>query len=62
MPERSGYALAFGIGTAGYALGILLSAMLDLPTGAMIVWTLAAVSTVFLAMESRPLVPGSEDS
>lgn len=52
MPERSGLTLAFGIGTAGYALGILLSALLDLPTGAMIVWTLAGVSTVWVAWRS----------
>ena len=49
MPARSGLAWAYAIGAAGYALGILLSALFDLPTGAMIVWTLAGVSTVLLA-------------
>ena len=34
----AGYAL----GTAGYAIGLALSALLDLPSGAVIVWTLAA--------------------
>ena len=33
---------AYGIGAAGYALGLALSALLDLPSGAVIVWTLAA--------------------
>jgi zinc/manganese transport system permease protein len=34
--------LAYGVGASGYALGLALSALLDLPSGAMIVWTLAA--------------------
>ena len=33
---------AYLIGAAGYALGLALSALLDLPSGAVIVWTLAA--------------------
>jgi zinc/manganese transport system permease protein len=48
MPARAGLARAYAVGTAGYALGIVLSALLDLPTGAMIVWALAAVSTGLL--------------
>jgi zinc/manganese transport system permease protein len=36
--------LAYAIGVAGYVLGLVLSAVLDLPSGAMIVWTLAAVA------------------
>jgi zinc/manganese transport system permease protein len=32
---------AYLIGALGYALGLVLSAVLDLPSGAMIVWTLA---------------------
>ena len=34
-------ASAYAIGALGYASGLALSAMLDLPSGAMIVWTLA---------------------
>ncbi len=34
-------ATAYAIGVAGYVLGLVLSAVLDLPSGAMIVWTLA---------------------
>jgi zinc/manganese transport system permease protein len=33
---------AYLIGIAGYVLGLVLSAVLDLPSGALIVWTLAA--------------------
>jgi len=32
---------AFGIGIAGYAIGLLLSAWFDLPAGAVIVWAMA---------------------
>ena len=34
--------IAYGIGAAGYALGLALSALFDLPSGAVIVWALAA--------------------
>ena len=35
-------AVAYGVGGLGYALGLALSAMFDLPSGAVIVWALAA--------------------
>jgi zinc/manganese transport system permease protein len=34
--------IAYGIGVAGYALGLALSALFDLPSGAVIVWALGA--------------------
>ena len=37
---------AYAIGIAGYVLGLVLSAVLDLPSGAMIVWTLAGCGIV----------------
>jgi zinc/manganese transport system permease protein len=36
------YGIAYALGVAGYALGLALSALFDLPSGAVIVWTLAA--------------------
>jgi zinc/manganese transport system permease protein len=47
-PQR----LAFGyaVGGVGYALGLALSAVLDLPSGAVIVWTLAACALLFALM------------
>jgi zinc/manganese transport system permease protein len=33
--------IGYGLGVAGYALGLTLSALFDLPSGAVIVWTLA---------------------
>jgi zinc/manganese transport system permease protein len=43
-PRR--YAIAYGLGALGYALGLALSAVFDLPSGAVIVWTLAACGLV----------------
>ncbi|HWI12234.1 MAG TPA: metal ABC transporter permease [Burkholderiaceae bacterium] len=44
--------IGFGIGAAGYALGLALSALFDLPSGAVIVWALAACALAF-AMTAR---------
>lgn len=57
LPASTQLAWAYGVGAAGYALGIVLSAIFDLPTGAMIVWALAAVSTSLLVRQPR--TPGS---
>jgi zinc/manganese transport system permease protein len=37
---------AFSIGIGGYAAGLLLSAWLDLPSGATVVWAMAAVGVI----------------
>ena len=50
LEGRRGLALAFGVGLAGYLLGLVLSAIYDLPTGAVIVWSLAGVAAVVMAM------------
>lgn len=41
MRERGRLAVAYAIGAAVYISGRVLSAVLDLPSGALIVWTLA---------------------
>ena len=38
--------LSYAIGIAGYALGLLLSSVFDLPSGALIVWCLAVLAIV----------------
>jgi zinc/manganese transport system permease protein len=38
--------IAYGVGAVGYALGLALSALFDLPSGAVIVWALAACAAV----------------
>ena len=52
-PRR--YAIAYGVGALGYALGLALSALFDLPSGAVVVWTLAAVG-IAVALLMRPVV------
>jgi len=42
MRGKSRLITAYAIGAFGYVLGLCLSAMFDLPSGALIVWTLAA--------------------
>jgi len=44
---------AFGIGISGYAAGLLLSSLFDLPSGAAIVWTMALVGGV-TALLTKP--------
>jgi zinc/manganese transport system permease protein len=54
-------AIGYAIGTAGYALGLALSALFDLPSGAVIVWALALFATLAalrLRSESRPPAAG----
>ena len=43
---------AYGLGALGYAIGLALSALFDLPSGAVIVWTLAACAAVFAAVSA----------
>ncbi len=51
--ERRRLPLAYGISVAGYASGLVLSAALDLPSGALIVWCLAVLAVVAHAMAPR---------
>jgi zinc/manganese transport system permease protein len=48
-------AVAYAVGALGYALGLALSAVFDLPSGAVIVWTLAACA-LLAATTLRPNV------
>jgi zinc/manganese transport system permease protein len=52
--------IAYGIGAAGYAIGLALSALFDLPSGAVIVWTLAACALAgALAIRPRTALPAA---
>ena len=44
---------AYALGALGYALGLALSALFDLPSGAVIVWTLAACAAAFAALHGK---------
>ena len=46
LPDARALIIAFALGAAGYLLGVTLSAMFDLPTGAVIVWSLAVLAII----------------
>jgi zinc/manganese transport system permease protein len=46
-------AWAYAVGIAGYVAGLVSSAVFDLPSGAMIVWTLAACALIAAALIAR---------
>jgi zinc/manganese transport system permease protein len=46
--------LAFAIGIGGYVSGLLLSTVFDLPSGALIVWCLAALAILVYATGPKP--------
>jgi len=52
-PETRRLRLAYAIGVAGYAIGLLLSSALDLPSGALIVWCLALIAIAAHSMAPR---------
>jgi len=63
LGERSGLMWAYSVGIAGYALGLIASALFDLPTGAVIVWTLVAVSIITgFAVKPRSVQQGLREA
>jgi len=54
------HAAGYGIGAAGYALGLALSALLDLPSGAVIVWALAVCALAVMVWPWRQGHAGGE--
>jgi zinc/manganese transport system permease protein len=51
--ERRRLPIAYAIGVGGYAIGLVLSAALDLPSGALIVWCLAVLAVIAHAVAPR---------
>lgn len=47
-------AVCYALGTCGYGLGLAVSAALDLPSGAVIVWTMALLAAPLFAYGVRP--------
>ena len=45
--------VGYALGAAAYFLGIVFSAILDLPTGAIVVWTMAAIALAVGLLSSR---------
>jgi zinc/manganese transport system permease protein len=52
MPEKRALAAAFVLGLVAYATGLVLSTIFDLPSGALIVWCLAACAVIMACMRS----------
>ena len=50
MPEKRGLVGAFLVGAVAYAVGLALSTVFDLPSGALIVWCLAACAIIMACM------------
>jgi zinc/manganese transport system permease protein len=51
---RTRLVLAYAVGAVGYAIGLALSAVLDLPSGPTVVCTLAAVAVLTPLLKRRP--------
>jgi zinc/manganese transport system permease protein len=56
LKNRNRLAWAYGLGTTAYLVGIILSSILDLPTGSIIVWTMAGIGIIagLTLMDSKP--------
>jgi zinc/manganese transport system permease protein len=52
---RRRYFKAYAVGLLGYAFGLLASLWLDLPSGPMIVWTMALTGVSAAGLERRPV-------
>jgi zinc/manganese transport system permease protein len=48
--ENKALVIGFAVGALSYAMGLWLSSVFDLPSGAMIVWAMAVVAVVFAAL------------
>ena len=53
-PEKRKLPLAYLTGVGGYGVGLVLSIVLDLPSGALIVWCLALLAMVVYAFGPKP--------
>lgn len=55
-PERRRLPIAYLVGIAGFAAGLVLSVLIDLPSGALIVWCLALLAMLVYALgPNRPM-------
>ncbi len=52
-PPRAAHLVAFATGIAGYVAGLILSALLDLPSGAVVVWCLAIAAVAASLLQPR---------
>ncbi|MGD8323421.1 MAG: metal ABC transporter permease [Gammaproteobacteria bacterium] len=62
LPAQQRLISAYAIGGISYLLGIMLSSLLDLPTGAVIVWTMAGVALAGNLILTRRVPTGDENT
>lgn len=60
MGDKQGLAAAFGVGVVAYAVGLVLSTVFDLPSGALIVWCLAICAIIMAII--RKLAGGKREA
>lgn len=60
MGDKQGLAAAFGVGVVAYAVGLALSTVFDLPSGALIVWCLAVCAIIMAIL--RKLMGGTREA
>lgn len=60
-PEGHRLFEAYLLGLSGYAIGIVLSALFDLPTGAVVVWSLAALAILRMTIPRKERGPRLRD-
>lgn len=53
LKGRKRFLAGYGVGAVGYAVGLALSALMDLPSGAVIVWVLAVTAVVFATVKGK---------
>ena len=53
LKGRKRFFAGYGVGAVGYAVGLALSALMDLPSGAVIVWVLAVTAVVFATVKGK---------
>jgi len=59
LPAARQLPVGYALGAAGYALGLVLSALFDLPSGAVIVWSIASLGILVYALGgARPARAG----
>jgi zinc/manganese transport system permease protein len=56
IPDRPRLWISYGLGISAYAIGLVLSAVVDIPTGAVIVWILAILGAGLA--RALPVAPG----
>lgn len=61
-PARFRLLAGYGVGVAGYLAGLVLSALFDLPSGAVIVWSMALLGIALYAASPGRGVSGRQDA